>query len=83
MSNGFSNHSGLKIDFFMLNARHVYYLLVDKSQNFIPFQGKKQSDGQTKDAQCAERILSKIAKTLNETFVGSKHMLQGLRIYSI
>ena len=71
MSNGFSNHSGLKMDFFlslMRNARHVYYPLVDKSQNFIPFQGKKQSDGQTKDAQCAERILRKIAKPLNETF---------------
>ena len=30
--------------------------------------------------QCAERILNKIAKPLNETFIGLKFMAQGFRI---
>ena len=33
-----------------------------------------------KFTQCAEKILDKIAKPLNETFTESKSMLQGFRI---
>ena len=33
--------------------------------------------------QCAERILNKSAKAINETFAGLKLMLQGFRIYFV
>ena len=34
-------------------------------------------------SQCAERILNKTAKAINETFAGLKLMLQGFRIYFV
>ena len=36
-----------------------------------------------KVTQCAEGILNKIAKAINQTFAGLKCMSQGLRIYFV